>query len=831
MSSKAHFDISAAVIKQLGEELVSDEITAIIELVKNAYDADASYANIVIDTEEVLNTEGHPIAFAGSKGYISIEDDGSGMTGDEIRDGWLLVSASPKRAMKAAGKRTLEKGRTPLGDKGLGRLSTQRLGYQLEMHTCKRKTKTEYFFSVDWRQFTENMRLSEVPVELRAVHQAHPRTGTKLTISGLRNSEVWLGKSQDDLINKLSQLLFPFEELRPFNVYVTINGNSIDLDVGTRKIRDLALSRWTFGFDGAALSVSGRIKLSRMRGSGDVREEQYERLLLRDSGRQFFAYLTNPSNRLALPHATYLGKGGWFISINVDLNFDSLGEKVRSDNSLANPGKFNGELDEFFLRGVELNNEQHVFSETSEYQSFVRRQIGVRIFRDGFGIRPYGIEGNDWLNLGGNQTSGLSFYGLRPQNVIGFVALTGEANGRLQEKTDREGFVDTAYTRNFFLLMQQVVKTINTYYNSLLRSYTEYARQHAQEALGFVSDGAIFNEMRATAARAHTFDAPIIQIEERLNEVTAQIGPIVDRAEHTPLLASEQERHLAPFLKDTQAVVTEAHNIVGQLRVMLQQAERLASVADTLQPKLEILEQQLREFSELAGLGLTAEALSHEIHTITDRLSSATKNVASSIKQNKTNDADIVAYTEYVYSAISALRRQLSHLAPSLRYVRERQDRLQIRPFFDEIQSFYADRFRDSGIEIILGKPFDDFRILMNRGKLTQVVDNLILNSEYWLKEAVHHGSITDPRITVTAKQPIVTIADNGIGVDPSLEELIFQPFVTTKPSNIGRGLGLFIVQQLLDSSTCAISLLPERNQFGRRYIFQIDLTGALDGR
>ena len=49
-----HFDISAAVVRQLGEELVSDEVTALIELVKNAYDADATYANIIVDTENSL---------------------------------------------------------------------------------------------------------------------------------------------------------------------------------------------------------------------------------------------------------------------------------------------------------------------------------------------------------------------------------------------------------------------------------------------------------------------------------------------------------------------------------------------------------------------------------------------------------------------------------------------------------------------------------------------------------------------------------------------------------------------------------------------------------
>lgn len=73
-----------------------------------------------------------------------------------------------------------------------------------------------------------------------------------------------------------------------------------------------------------------------------------------------------------------------------------------------------------------------------------------------------------------------------------------------------------------------------------------------------------------------------------------------------------------------------------------------------------------------------------------------------------------------------------------------------------------------------------------------------------------------------------MTIADNGLGVDPAIEPLLFQPFVTTKPRGEGRGLGLFITQQLLDSVGCEISLDPQRNEHGRKYIFQIDLSGAI---
>ncbi|MBK9017986.1 MAG: hypothetical protein IPM82_30270 [Saprospiraceae bacterium] len=85
-----------------------------------------------------------------------------------------------------------------------------------------------------------------------------------------------------------------------------------------------------------------------------------------------------------------------------------------------------------------------------DYKTFIKNQTGVRVFRDGFGIKPFGFNQNDWLGLGKGQTSGGSFYGLRPHNVIGFVLISVYENIKLVEKTDREGFQDSPYSQNFF---------------------------------------------------------------------------------------------------------------------------------------------------------------------------------------------------------------------------------------------------------------------------------------------------------------------------------------------------------------------------------------------
>ena len=110
-ASRFHFDIHASVVLQLGDTLISDVAQALVELVKNSYDADASYAKVIIDTE---SKAGEQSFYPDAVGYISIEDDGIGMDEATIRRGWLTVSNSPKREMKRLGL-TTERGRTPLG--------------------------------------------------------------------------------------------------------------------------------------------------------------------------------------------------------------------------------------------------------------------------------------------------------------------------------------------------------------------------------------------------------------------------------------------------------------------------------------------------------------------------------------------------------------------------------------------------------------------------------------------------------------------------------------------------------------------------------------------
>ena len=154
-----HFDVHPSVVFELGEDLISDDVQALAELVKNCYDADADWAVVRIDTD------GSPQMHPTDVGYIEIEDNGTGMGIDVLQHGWLTISNSPKRSMKARGE-TTRKGRTPLGDKGVGRLGAQRVVNRLTISTTPVGSEVSHELSFDWPTLEDYGALSEVKVNL-----------------------------------------------------------------------------------------------------------------------------------------------------------------------------------------------------------------------------------------------------------------------------------------------------------------------------------------------------------------------------------------------------------------------------------------------------------------------------------------------------------------------------------------------------------------------------------------------------------------------------------------------------------------------------------------
>lgn len=263
----------------------------------------------------------------------------------------------------------------------------------------------------------------------------------------------------------------------------------------------------------------------------------------------------------------------------------------------------------------------------------------------------------------------------------------------------------------------------------------------------------------------------------------------------------------------------------------MDEVSKITNDLEYVESQLGLLREQMAQMYETVSLGLTAEALSHEINNIADQMGARNRKVSKYIQDKPLRDGTIIGHVEYIGSTVSALRKQLSHLSPSLKFVRDKRDLIKLEKYFKDVSEFYSDRLSANDISLetsVIGAKSFDTKV--STGKLNQIVDNLFLNSEYWLKEDIRTGKIENGIISIELDKPFVRIFDNGRGFDKTIEASAFEPFVTMKGPGKGRGLGLFIVKQLLDSEGCKIQLLGKKNKSGRKYILEIDFSGVLSG-
>jgi HSP90 family molecular chaperone len=145
---KMFFTVDAQSILTLGRDSIKDHTTALVELVKNSYDADATKIEI-----EVYTNSQPP--------YIRIADNGCGMTQNDIKTKWLRIGFSEKKD-----KTVSERGRRKTGEKGIGRISADRIGSILELRTKTEKRKDPIGLIIDWEEFSKKGRtLDAVPIE------------------------------------------------------------------------------------------------------------------------------------------------------------------------------------------------------------------------------------------------------------------------------------------------------------------------------------------------------------------------------------------------------------------------------------------------------------------------------------------------------------------------------------------------------------------------------------------------------------------------------------------------------------------------------------------
>ena len=233
---KWRFDVST--FRLIGRDLITDRITALFELVKNCYDANAQNVNVKFQN-----------VAAGEEGaIITIEDDGFGMSFEDIRDKWMVIGTSSKRKEPYTPAPFTRK---CVGEKGIGRFAVDKLGDKVTIITKKAGAKEWLSVEIDWTAYYNSQSNESITLFTDIENQYKfiacddiSASGTKLVITGVR--EVWTKTDIDRFISEVSKIVSPYANLSyPF--YVKVNAPSYGIDaVATRNQNDVNIA--TVGF-------------------------------------------------------------------------------------------------------------------------------------------------------------------------------------------------------------------------------------------------------------------------------------------------------------------------------------------------------------------------------------------------------------------------------------------------------------------------------------------------------------------------------------------------------------------------------------------------------
>ncbi|RZJ86535.1 MAG: ATP-binding protein, partial [Chryseobacterium sp.] len=184
------FQVDAGLIERLGRELVGREETAVSELIKNAYDADATTVDLIFINSHLV------------KGTLEITDNGLGMNLQQIKKGFMTISSTDK----VHNPRSERYNRSKAGKKGIGRFATQRLGDKVTIITQKLEDSQAIKLTIDWELYNVDQDISFVRNPIEFIEKTRPE-GTTLIIEGLR--EVWTGSAIKRVYRYVSELFQP----------------------------------------------------------------------------------------------------------------------------------------------------------------------------------------------------------------------------------------------------------------------------------------------------------------------------------------------------------------------------------------------------------------------------------------------------------------------------------------------------------------------------------------------------------------------------------------------------------------------------------------------
>ncbi len=375
----------------IGEELIQDQFAAIVELVKNAYDADSP--------EAIISFKGNE-----NRDFLElcIEDFGHGMSTDDVINKWLVPSTDYKLK-----ERRSPKGRIMQGRKGIGRYAASILGDDLLLETVNKDGERTRLY-VEWDQFKKYEYLDQVDILIES-ESVNEQSGTRLTINGGKTKKnEWNTTALDKLRFELKKLIPPktddtfdetFKITLRFEKFFDEQSEIITEDLTPYPILDL--------FD---YKISGVIDSD---GNGTLTYENQKIL------------------------------NGIEEKINIQFGKTCCG-KLMIDIRVYDRDKT--AIDQLIQRGLKDENTGHYISKL-QARKLLNDVNGIGVYRNGFRIRPLGDSDYDWLKLNEQRVQNPSMR-ISSNQVVGYVHIESEEVSHLEEKSARDGLKsNSAYER------------------------------------------------------------------------------------------------------------------------------------------------------------------------------------------------------------------------------------------------------------------------------------------------------------------------------------------------------------------------------------------------
>lgn len=395
------FKIHPRTFAALGADLVTNDAVAVVELVKNAYDAWAT---------DVIVRFGED---AGKK-YLEVIDNGVGMSRAILSDVWCVVATPFKQSHPHSklGSRV----RRVSGEKGLGRLSVARLGERLRMWT-KEKGEPCFEVFVDWSSLAQASDLAACTASITEAPSGRieSSSGTLLRIEDLRSA--WGEDEIEDLANNLSRLISPFEQAVDFKIRLSrhVDGKSTLETIEPPEFMLKPTYRICGEFrDDSSLLINYEFR-SRDGQTTRCDSEKFDWRKIAQNTR-----LRSPSRML--PH-------------------------MEADS--ASCGVFTFEIRAWDLdpeAADEISEQFHI--QKSQLRQSIRDHKGISIYRDGVLVLPKSDKGRDWLGLDLRRVSKTGTR-LSTSQIVGQVAISADNNPLIQDTSDRERLASVMAVEQF----------------------------------------------------------------------------------------------------------------------------------------------------------------------------------------------------------------------------------------------------------------------------------------------------------------------------------------------------------------------------------------------